>query len=109
MAAGWLRKRIELQRKTKTRSATGQEEDGWTTAETVWGSLTPLKGAEKFAAQQAQSEVTGKTTIRWRSDVIGRPSQYRLKRGNRILDIVSAVDPTGRRKYVEIEWTEKTS
>ena len=62
--AGKLNKRVELQSKTVTRDAMGGESIAWTTQATVWAEVSALTGRALIAAQQAQSEVTGRITVR---------------------------------------------
>lgn len=65
MRAGRLRQRVAIQRRTGAESAFGEPTDTWTTLATVAAGIEPISGREYFAAQQVQSEVTHRVTIRY--------------------------------------------
>jgi SPP1 family predicted phage head-tail adaptor len=64
MRAGLLRHRLQLQRVDGTPDSFGQPGTEWGTYATVWGSIEPLVGRERFTAQQVQAEVTHKVVMR---------------------------------------------
>lgn len=68
--SGALRHRIDLQRNTVAQDpVTGEMVSGWATVATVWAAIAPLSGREFMAAGAEQSEVQGRITIRFRTDV----------------------------------------
>lgn len=69
MRAGQLDRRITLRSKTTSRDAFGQEVITWTDLATVWARWIPLKGTERFTAQQLVDTAAGSFEIRHRTDV----------------------------------------
>lgn len=67
--AGQLRHKVLLQAKATSRSAYGDVTMVWVDKAAVWANVAPQSGREYFAAQQAQSEVSARITIRYRDDV----------------------------------------
>lgn len=100
IAAGRLNQRVILQRKSVVRDDMGGETVTWTDAATVWAEIRPLRGRDLVAAQQAQSEVTARITVRRRPDV---QADWRVKHGDDIYDIFAVVDPVARGEVLELE------
>ena len=71
----------------------------WTDVATVWAAIEPLKGAERLHAQQLQSPVTHRVTMRYRAGV--RPSM-RLVFDARTLNIRAVIDPQERNRTLEL-------
>jgi SPP1 family predicted phage head-tail adaptor len=67
--AGRLRHRITLQSKETTRDVMGGEIITWVDVATVWAEVAALSGRALIAAQQAQSEITTRITLRYRADI----------------------------------------
>lgn len=61
----------------------------WATKATLWADIAPLNSREYWAAQQVQSEVTNKVTMRYFSGL--RPD-WRIKFGSRLFDIRSVIN-----------------
>jgi SPP1 family predicted phage head-tail adaptor len=97
MQAGKLRKRMVLQLPSET---SGDAVVSWTDVATVWGSREGLTTLNRGGLT---AEVEHRLTIRHRDDVTPK---MRLVDGDRAFGIVSAVDPTGRRKELTILATE---
>lgn len=65
IAAGKLRHRVTLERCTETADAvTNEATETWSPYETVWASVEPVSGSERFISMQIQSGVTHAITIR---------------------------------------------
>lgn len=68
-----LRHRITIQVQPRTQDDWGEPLDQW---ENVWenvpAEIESLSGREFFAAQQINSEINGKITIRWRAGIDAR-------------------------------------
>ncbi|HRC61626.1 MAG TPA: phage head closure protein [Dehalococcoidia bacterium] len=65
MRAGRLRNRVVIQRRTGAVNAFNEPTDTWSALATVWAGIEPISGREYFAAQQVQSELTHRVTIRY--------------------------------------------
>ncbi|WP_242145889.1 MULTISPECIES: phage head closure protein [unclassified Bacillus cereus group] len=84
-----LNKRLTFQIKDENaKSPDGEPIDEYNDVFTVWGSFIFLKGREYFQAAAANSEVQGKTEIRYRSDVT---ADMKIKYKDAIYDIISAL------------------
>ena len=103
MRAGLLRNRIELQEKLETRDPSGGTTREWVTKRTVWAQILPLRGQERFEAQQVEGRTTMKIRIRWYSPL---DSTWRAKKGSRIFNIVSVLNITEGRFTHELHCTE---
>lgn len=69
MSAGRRNCLVTVQRKTSDRDTDGGERVAWTTVNTYWVSIEPLKGTEALGAAQMQSQVTGKMKFLYPADV----------------------------------------
>lgn len=65
MRSGTLRHRIELQKKVETRDLSGGTTRNWATSRTVWAQILPLRGQERFEAQQVEARTSMKIRIRF--------------------------------------------
>jgi len=66
---GWLRHRVELQRKNVRRNNFGEEEIYWEHVITVWGSVEPLRGREFVENTQDVATLTTRIRLRYRQGV----------------------------------------
>ena len=64
LAAGRLDRRVVVQRNTPAQDATGEEVASWATLATVWARFEPLRGGERFAAQQTDAELDVRFVVR---------------------------------------------
>lgn len=64
IAAGRLRHRVEIWRKTTTRDSNGVATEARTLFATVWAEVAPSSGREFIQSGQLQSEVVARITIR---------------------------------------------
>lgn len=77
----------------------------WAIHAFAWGSLEPLRGSEFLAAQQVQSEVTGKSVIPY---VPGVTPAMRIICGARIYQILAVIDPEERHRELQLMIKEET-
>ena len=94
MEIGRLNKRIMLQRRTGALDGSGQLANSWVDVATVWADIRPITGREKMRALMVGWELTHTVLIRY--NVTFPPVQtlatWRVKYGDRILSISSALD-----------------
>jgi SPP1 family predicted phage head-tail adaptor len=102
VAAGKLRRRVEIQRATETTDALGQPVQTWATVATRWMGLEERGGRELYFARQVNALVTGIAEGR---PYAGLTAKDRLKVGSRILNIAAVRLPEGGQMLVE--YTEK--
>ena len=106
--AGLLRYRLTMQGGSGSTTLVSDGQGGYTSSTetstmTVWGSLEGIAGQEQIEGGQANARALYRSRIRYRPDV--RPSQSvtTVERGiTRTFNIQSVVDPTGRRKELEL-------
>lgn len=85
ISAGKLNKRVTLMPLTQTtKETTGDQVETWTPRETVWASIEPVAGNERFSSMQLQADVTHAVTIRAVGDV---KSTWRLSYQGRIFQL----------------------
>ena len=98
MRAGSLRHRITIQTKTVTRNSYGEESVTWSDNINCWASIEPIRGNEYFSAQQIQSGVTHRITIRYRTLADGTAinPNCRVEYGTRYFNIQSVLNPSER-------------
>jgi SPP1 family predicted phage head-tail adaptor len=96
MNIGRMRHRVILQSKTSTQDGTGAPIDTWATEKTIWVDISPLNSREYWAAQQVQSDVTHKVSMRYYS---GIQPHWRVKYGTRVFDITSVINVGERNEY----------
>jgi len=102
MTAGRRRHRLTIQRPVP---GVGWGVDPtWATHAEVWGSLEPLRGSELLAAQQVQSEVTGKSGLPF---VPGVTPAMRFLCEGRVYQILAAIDPEERHRELQLMWKEQ--
>ena len=99
MNAGRLRDKLSIQASTETRDAHGQGILTWATIATVWGRIEPLRGRELFQAQQVESRVDTRITIR---RYAGLTANHRILFGSRIFELVSVPDEGLRKPSMEL-------
>lgn len=101
MSVGMLRERIELQRKTVTRNAIGEEVVAWQPVATVWAALRRITTRDVLAAQQRHAGVDVIFVIRHRSDVA---EDWRvIWRGQPYVIVGQPLDEDGRRMYLTLQ------
>ena len=90
MNSGRLRHKVEIQSSIDVRDEYGGESyKEWVSFAYCWASIEPLSGREYFAAAQAQSEVSHKITMRYRS---GIKTYYQILWNDRIFNILSILN-----------------
>lgn len=89
MNPGKLNKRLTFQTKDKdAKGPDGDLIDGYKDEFTVWGSFIFLKGREYFQAAAVNSEIQGKSEIRYREDIT---SDMKIKYKDKIYEILSVI------------------
>lgn len=105
---GKLRHRVELQKRQKARDNYGGNAGFWTTQRTVWAMIEPLKGWERYHAQQIESRVSHKITIRHQhfSPPIDAQDEWRVRYGLRPFRIQAAINVDERKEYMQLHCQE---
>ena len=85
MRIGALRHRVSLQKLEHVQNqTTGEMGESWVQVKKLYARVEPLSAREFIAAQQENSEVSARITIRYRNDI--KPGMRFVHRGN-IYDI----------------------
>ena len=106
--AGLLRHRLTLQGGSGSTTLVSDGQGGYTSSTetvttTVWGSLEGIGGQEQIEGGQVNARALYRSRIRYRSDVKPSQSVTVVEHGvTRTFNIQSTVDPTGRRKELEL-------
>lgn len=93
MRAGTLRHKVTIQKLDGTLDAAGQENQTWVDVVQAWAAIEPLRGDERFTAQQEVAQVT--TRIRTRFLDLGLdPVGVRPKMRVKFIDLAQNPDLT---------------
>jgi len=107
MAIGRMRQRMQLQSKSTTNDGGGSAAvTTWTTFATVYGSIEPKSGQERFFGDQLQEPITHVIRLRYRSDLSFKNRLvYAYKNdgvtNNRTFNIKRVINVDTRNKYLE--------
>lgn len=101
MTAGDLRNRISIERLTSYLGQWGHE-SMWRSIATVWASVIATEGGERFDTKTSgvDSATTYAVRMRFRPDLT---SKDRLVHRGQRLEIVSVIDPDGRRRELALK------
>ena len=99
MRAGTLRQSIIIEQATESRDGFGAVTETWATYATLRARQAITGGREFTTAQQLHSELSVLFVCRYKSGVT---SKMRVNHGGVYYDILSAYDPTGRGKELQI-------
>lgn len=102
---GGLNERVQLQRKETTDEDEGGHAVLYVPLVTLWARVTALGGGRGFAADARGVEASHSVVIRFRAGV--KPGDRFVYRG-RNLEVLSAEDISGRRKFTACRCVERT-
>jgi len=103
---GQLRHRVTLQQAVEQDDGYGGRTVTWQDVATVWAAVEPLRGDERYRAQQVRAQLSHRVTIRYRPGV--RPGM-RVVYGGRLLAITAVIDPEERHERLELLCEEEVS
>lgn len=104
LASGKLRHRVALQEFAETINSFGEREKYWAHVASVWAEVAPLSAKEFIAAQQGQSEISARITIRYRPDV--KPEMRIVFRGKYYNIQGVLTDPVSGLEYITLPCSE---
>lgn len=100
MRAGLLRNRVTLQKLIQERNEIGEAVETWVTVAHVWAEIRALSGREWYEARQLpEGEISTTIVIRFREDI---DRTMRILHNARKFNIVSVLDPDGRKKQLQL-------
>lgn len=104
LASGKLRHRVEIQEFVEVINSFGEREKYWAHVADVCAEVAPLSAKAFIAAQQGQSEISARITIRYRPDL--KPEMRIVFRGKfyKIKDLLP--DPVSGLEYLTLPVSE---
>lgn len=100
MSIGERRHRVVFQTPTITLDDLGEPDKSWSTLCTSWALVQAIKGGERFAANQLQSDIDTRIVTRNRSELGGLSQGDRAKWNGHTYDIKSVIP---RKQESELE------
>lgn len=98
MKAGELDRRLTIEQYTEAQDAYGEAIKTWSVLETVWAQVSPVRGSERYVAQQVSGEAEMRFRLRYRADVTDKMRLY----CENVYYNITAVLEIGRREGLEI-------
>lgn len=106
MQAGKLRHRVTIQESIETRDTDGAVlEENWSDWKTVWGSVEPVSGSERYIQSEAQvlAEATNRIRIRCRTGLDHKKRVLWVDGSRtRIFDILHVAEIESRRREIHL-------
>lgn len=106
MSIGERRHRVTFERATKTQDAFGEPDNTWASLCTSWAMVQPLKGRERFSANEVQADVDTRIVTRARTELAALSPGDRATWSGHTYDIRSVIHRDHRRHELEILCTE---
>lgn len=103
MRAGRLRHRVTIEQVSEDVDSAGGPIKEWTSINTVWANVRPVRGREFSGAAQVTAEVTHRVFMRYLANLT---SADRLVFEGRVFDIESVINIDERNVELEILCTE---
>jgi SPP1 family predicted phage head-tail adaptor len=92
-------KQVTIQSVTQTTDDQGGFTEAWATFATVWAYVRPVKGYERFQAQQLQTPVTHKLTVRY---LAGVTTKHRILFDSRVFEIKEVINVEEQNAFLEL-------
>ena len=101
---GRLNKRITILKKVDSINALNQKSKTYEEVATVWASVAPVRGTERYELQKLHEEVTYRIYMRYLPGI--RADMY-VRCGEMLFEIQSVIDVDLERKMLEIDCVEQ--
>lgn len=105
--AGELNRRVDIQEATEVQDSRGQPIATWATianGDDVPAKIEGVSGLERVRGRQVEATATHLVTLRHRTDIT--PPMRLIADDGRVFNVVSAVDPSGRRRRLNVACVE---
>ena len=102
MSIGERRHRVVFQSATVAQDAFGEPDQTWSNLATRWALVQPMKGAERFAANQVQADVDHRIVCRYDSTLSALTPGDRATWNGHTYDIKSIIWRDHTQKEMEI-------
>ena len=104
MNIGRLNKRVTIYRKDDSKNALNQKSKELIEVKTVWASVAPVRGSERYDLQKLHEEIVYRIYMRYLSGI--KADMYIMCEG-RLFEIQSVIDVDFEHKMLEIDAVEK--
>ncbi len=102
MRIGEKRHKISIQSPATTPDAAGQETVTYTEVEAPFAYIGPLRGRERFTAQQVRSDLAARVVVRYSSNYSSIGPDWRIVYGSRTFDVLEVINRDERDRELEI-------
>jgi len=103
MRAARLRHRLVLQKKVTARdAATNEKTTTWTTVDTVWGAIEPIRGRERVEAQALDAEYDVRLIFRYGSEITACDATWRATNGGKVYAFHAVINMDERNRQYEV-------
>jgi SPP1 family predicted phage head-tail adaptor len=111
ISPGQLRHQVDVQQRSTSQDAMGQQLTTWASVATTWAKIEPYQAKEQVQANQVQAEVSHRITLRHRAifDDPQAAATYRLVFKSRKFNINGAMNLEERGRYSVLLCTEGRS
>lgn len=105
---GQLRTRVYMQSATVSAStAFNEPTEVWATDRTLWAERVDPAAREFLTGDQPRADVRAVWRIRYRSDVTNKHRFVEKGSTDSVWDIAGAVDPDGRRRWLDVRAVQR--
>ncbi len=104
--AAALKKRVTIQNRSLSADGQGGFTELWANASTVWCSIEPVKGWERFQAMQAATPVTHKIVMRFNRTL---STASRLMYGDRYFEVREVLNRNEGNRFLDVRAVELES
>lgn len=101
-----MRHRVTIESPTATVDTGGGSSVSWSTLKEVFADIQPTSTSFRFKNEQEGEVVTHKVIMRYRADI---GTNYRIKFGTRIFNILGIINSDERNKFLELNCQEGTA
>lgn len=102
MSIGERRHRVTFETPTVVQDAFGEPDQTWATLATRWARVMPMKGKERFSANQVQADVDHRIVCRYDSTMSALAPGDRATWNTHVYDIKSIIWRDQTQKTMEI-------
>lgn len=103
--ASSLNRKIDIQSVSQTTDGAGGYTEAWATVASVWASIEPASGGEKWVAMQTETHTTHIIMCRYQSVIT---TAKRILYGTRVFDIVEVINVEENNTLLKIRAIEGT-
>ncbi len=103
---GKMKHKVSLQQVSQVTDSQGGYTESWATIATLWASIEPAKGYEKYQAMRIDTPVSHKVMLRYNSAVT---TAKRLLYGSRVFEIKECINVDEANAFLRLMCVEITT